>query len=250
MPENTTDWRIGVTNTSQVTLQEVPFQKFEPGSIRTVANIELSTLRELTIPIPNASALLLSGSNDAFVRAQEIWKLNELDVIQAPKVNFKTDNDAFRFLELKMHAILFAFTSIEAFANESIPDDYVYVRHQHSEVILEASFKKSTERHTSLEEKLEHILPNVFKVKSPKGTACWADYRKLKTVRDRLIHMKSEDRRYVHMQPKTLWRDITLMSAPHLLALNVISHFLRSAEHPPWWYAHHPFHEKTRSDPL
>src|SRR5207247_2481208 len=64
------------------------------------------------------------------------------------------------------------------------------------------------ERNVSTEEKLATILPELAKLKSPKGTKLWENFVKLKELRDATIHLKelnqyvrgAEDKQTVYYQ--------------------------------------------------
>ena len=62
------------------------------------------------------------------------------------------------------------------------------------------------ERYVSLDEKLNTVLPQIIGVSSPKGKAEWANYRRLKKIRDRIIHNKRVDRVPSKGKDETLWR--------------------------------------------
>ena len=146
----------------------------------------------------------------------------------------------FDYLEHMMSAIVLAFTAIEAFVNETIPEDYVYVRNRRSKVILEATDKEDIERFVPLDEKLATVLPEVFKCASPKGSRCWQQYQQLKEVRDRIVHMKTNDRKSSGPEVETVWKAILLSPAPHRLAKPVMDHFVRVMPNKPGWHKHSP----------
>ena len=68
-----------------------------------------------------------------------------------------------------MASIIFAYTAIEAFANEEIPEDYIYKAETRSSEILIAYQKDSIERRISLDEKLGSILPKTKNLPTPKN---------------------------------------------------------------------------------
>lgn len=134
-----------------------------------------------------------------------------------------------------IQSIVLAFTAIEAFANETIPSDYIYGRHHRSEIILQAVGKTEIERRITIDEKLCEVLPDVLKCKSPKGSSCWQAYKKLRETRDRIIHMKTEDRRSSGPEIETIWKAIVTSPAPHRAAKSLIEHFGKSMEVMPKW---------------
>ncbi|WP_395400554.1 hypothetical protein ACHMW6_24070 [Pseudoduganella sp. UC29_106] len=118
-----------------------------------------------------------------------------------------------------------------------MPDDFIYARHKNSEVVLEASNKGTIERYSSTDEKLTVILPEVLGCKSPKGTHCWQNYKQLKESRDRIIHMKTLDRKSSGPEIDTVWKAIVLTPAPHLAAKAMIDHFIKSMNIKPQWHS-------------
>jgi hypothetical protein len=237
------DWRTGTTAAiSQDWVSPWTGTKAPKGSHLTVVSIvELSPLRNLTIEIPNATALMLNASARAFSEAQHLRRNSGVDDTSRRETSFDSDGAAFDFLEQVIAAVLLGYTSLEAFANESVPDDYVYARHDRSSLVLEASGKETIERYVSLDEKLTKVLPDIFGSKSPKGRSCWPEYRALKSLRDRLIHMKTKDRRSPHGASKTLWQVVVKTPAPHLAVTSVLHHFLKSSPTAPGWYKQLPF---------
>ena len=138
--------------------------------------------------IPNATALFLNVAkkhyNEAFDVIQQVSSTSTLNTLN--------DDDSFAFLENIMASIVFSYTSLEAFANEEIPDSFVYTKKVRGKKI---KYNKSKiERYLSLGEKFEKILPLICKVSSPKGSKIWDDFLILEKLRHRIIHMKSIDR--------------------------------------------------------
>jgi len=204
--------------------------------ITKVSVIQLTKKKLLTIPIPNATASMLNSSSRAFESARTLRVSCEIDKSLKKEVSFSSEVDALDYIERMIESIVLAYSAIEAFANESIPNDFVYARHKNSEVLLEASSKEMIERHVSTDEKLTAVLPEVLGCKSPKGTHCWQNYRQLKDARDRIIHMKTEDRKSSGPDIDTIWKAIVLTPAPHLSAKAVIDHFVKSMTNKPQWH--------------
>ena len=93
--------------------------------------------------------------------------------------------------------VIFAFTALEAYSNECIPDPFTWTtRRRKGGVEEEVTYdREGVERYVVLAEKLDAILPGVFTVKSVKGRAPWENFQKLRALRDRLIHLKMSTRR-------------------------------------------------------
>ena len=207
------------------------------GSQLTLHSItQLTKKKQLSVALPNATALCLSSSMRAWKEAQEIRKNSNIDSSIKEQVTFNSKAESFDYIERVMESIVMAFTALEAFVNENIPDDYEYHTHRKSEVILEVMDKKAIERWLSLDEKLSEVLPEAKSVDSPKGSKCWQGYKELKTTRDRIIHMKKEDRRSSGPDIPTLWHKLFKVNAPYIQAKEVIDYFVKKTGVPPRWH--------------
>lgn len=240
------DWRLHATRRlAEDWANPWSGQTVPKGTRLTVSSIiQLTKKKRLTIPLPNATALLLNSSAIAFAAARGLRESSGMDKSLQTDVSFLSDKEAFDYVERMIEAVVLAFTALEAFVNEAIPKDFVYARHARSEVVLEASSKPSIERHVPIDEKLTVVLPEVLKCVSPKGSRCWPGYKQLKETRDRLIHMKTEDRRSSGPEVDTVWKAVFLTPAPHLTAKAMIDHFAKAMQTKPAWHSRFP-HAKT-----
>ena len=208
------------------------------GSQITFRSItQLTKNKQLSIALPNATALCLSSSKRNWKEAQEIRKKSNIDKSIKEEVSFCTTTESFDYIERVMESIVMAFTALEAFVNENIPDDYEYQTHRKSKIILEVLDKKAIERWLSLDEKLSIVLPEAKSIDSPKGSKCWQGYRELKTARDRIIHMKKEDRRSSGPDIPTLWHKLFKINSPYIQAKEVIDYFVKKTEVQPRWHS-------------
>lgn len=239
---NDDDWRLHATaRLAEDWLNPWTGQTVPKGARVTVSSvIQLTKTKQLTIPLPNATALLLNASALAFAVAKEIRDANGLDRTIHSQVSFQSDKEAFDYVERMIEAIILGFTALEAFVNEIIPEDFVYARHFKSETILEAANKTSIERHIPIDEKLTSVLTDVLKCPSPKSSRCWANYKQLKETRDRVVHMKSQDRKSSLASVDTLWKAIFITPAPHLTIKAVIDHFVKTMQTKPGWHSRFP----------
>lgn len=240
------DWRLHATGRLAEDWVNPWFdQTVTKGSRLTVSSvIQLTKKKQLTIPLPNATALLLNASANAYAAAREIRDVNGIDRSLRPASSFQSDKDAFDYIERMIESIVLAFTALEAFVNEIIPESFVYARNVRSDVILEAANKSAIERYVPIDEKLTSVLPEVLHCKSPKGSRCWQPYKQLKDTRDRLVHMKSDDRKSSGPEVDTVWKAVFLCPAPHLIAKAVIDHFAKNMQSKPNWLTKFP-HAKT-----
>lgn len=211
--------------------------------LTVVSVIQLTKKKQLTLPIPNATASMLNASAIAYNNAKKLRAESEIDKTLKNDVTFRTEKDAIDYVERMIEAIILAFSAVEAFANESIPVDYIYKKHSKNAIEAENVNKQEIERYSSTDEKLSQILPSVFNCKSPKGSISWDGYKQLKRVRDRIIHMKTEDRKSSGAELDTIWKAIVLSPVPHLTAKAVIDHFVKHMPKKPNW--HERFLDKT-----
>lgn len=240
------DWRLHATaRLAEDWVSPWSGQLVPKDSRITVSSvIQLTKNKQLTIPLPNATALLLDSSANAFAAARVIRNSSNIDNHLLTQVSFHSDKDVFDYLERMIESIVLAFTALEAFVNESIPEDFVYVCHARSSIVLEATKKSSIERHVTIDEKLTSVLPEVLKCSSPKGSSSWQGYRQLKKTRDRLIHMKTDDRKSSGVEVETVWKALFITPAPHLTVKAIIDHFARKMPTKPGWLLRFP-HSKT-----
>jgi hypothetical protein len=106
----------------------------------------------------------------------------------------------FEYFEQFMVAVTFSFQSLEVFSNDVIfrhPTAKHIKKTRDGERDLTAD---EAEREFSTDHKLSRIVPTLLGRESPKGTALWERYRRLKAIRDTIIHLKSGDQ-YVRGRP-------------------------------------------------
>jgi hypothetical protein len=102
---------------------------------------------------------------------------------------------------------------------------------------METFSPREAERKLSTLEKIGTVLPDIFKVPSPKGKAVWQRFRDLQKVRNAVVHLKNQiimssetpDERYVlfHML------DSQIFQYPES-AYSIIEYFFQSRELPHW----------------
>ncbi len=169
-----------------------------------LATTEKLSQRHLSFGLPSAPALYLSLARAAHAKRVAI----DVDACfiehPSPQGTYPENHRLlFDFFETVMAEVIFSFTAIEAFANESIPPSFVYSWKNAKEVKQLA--RPDIERLVQLDEKLKRVLPEAYGIKSPAGTKIWQEFKTLKAVRDRLVHMKSVDRRASGPEHQTIW---------------------------------------------
>jgi hypothetical protein len=161
------------------------------GSIATTERLKK---RIVSFGLPSGPALFLHLAHHAYSKIRDIDPLSLFD--EHPQGIWPDNQKAlFDFLEELISHVVFSFTALEAFANEVIPDKFTYT------FVVERTGEKRTygkdeiERRINLDEKLGIVLPKVFALTSPKGGSLWENYKTIKKARDRVIHLKSVDKR-------------------------------------------------------
>ncbi len=87
--------------------------------------------------------------------------------------------------------VILSFTALEAFANAETPDRFRFT--EQTKKGRKTYSKSEIERRLSLDTKLNKVLPQALEVRSPAGIAIWQPYRRLVTLRNDLVHLKSKD---------------------------------------------------------
>ena len=194
--------------------------------------------------VPNTTAMFLNLSQELYEIAKNIFE--SLPIKRKHKVtqSLESGKEIFDYFERLFGSIVFAFTAIESFANEYIPDDYVYIRNEPNDS-KESLDKSEIERRVSLDEKISIILPDVFNIQFSKQKKVWHEYKKLENRRGRIIHMKSVDRKSSTKDKETIWN--VLITEPifngQKIAKDLIFYFIGNllSEKQPRWYRKYPY---------
>lgn len=236
------DWRYRVATTLAEDFKspytEILHKKGTPFSVTTFVK---HGDKSIIIGDPSAPALFLSQSNKAYQQAIGIHPFAS----QTPSLGGHDPSSmVYDYLELIMASIVFAYTAIEAFANEEIPEDFTYEMERSSSRILVAYEKESIERRVSLDEKLAIALPKAKGKPSPKGLKIWEDYVTLRRLRDRIVHLKSCDRDHSkndELYPDSIWTELLKPKQDNhpLAAKNMMLHFRDEAN--THWLKYCPF---------
>jgi hypothetical protein len=239
MSVNVQDWRLHAT--AELDKDQVIFGTFySKGTVvKQAANLKLPNKKTLLLHVPNATALFLSSSHRAYSEARALRKKNKLDSSLKPAVAFQLDDEDFVFLECMMSAIVAAYTAIEAFVNQSIPDDVVYQKVKAG--VAQPCSKAEIERCFTLKEKLSTVLPEALSLNKPVGHKCWNEFHRLEAMRDRLIHMKSADQNVMGDGKGTVWEDLFGFPEPVKLALPILTFLASQMVVQRRWLTHRPF---------
>ena len=152
---------------------------------------------------PNIEALLLDYSARLDDEAQVAWTALDRD-----QNAFAEDAALFEVLQQRMASAVFAFNGIESFANEVSSYAYYrgfqYEQTQASGLVAVLDLKAVQWLH--IEEKLSSVLPAYLKISSPKGTVLWQNFKRLKKIRSRIVHVKGVDRG--NSDDRWLWEEL------------------------------------------
>ncbi|CED57371.1 putative uncharacterized protein [Aliivibrio wodanis] len=179
------------------------FVKDGSGSmlIQELDTVKLNRSRKISYFVPNNIGMLISISSKASNRANKIFNQKfknssyELDVTKL--TGNKNDaisaisTDVYDYIEEIQSAIVFAYTALEAFANLSIPQDYVYQIKKNSKGISESYDKTAIERWLSLKTKIKSILPELYGTSVVDKHTWWGQFVTLEEYRNEIIHQKS-----------------------------------------------------------
>jgi hypothetical protein len=161
--------------------------------------------------LPSAPALFLSLAHRAFATYRDVDVSAYFN--SDPEGIWPDDHTPlFDFCEQYAAHVVFAFTALESFANEAIPQDYSYTstwgtkKGKPGHKVVYSGDEIA--RNVSLGEKLARVLPDALKVPTPKGLHIWRNYKSLKGWRDRIIHLKMADRQSSGPEVKTIWGDM------------------------------------------
>ena len=242
MDDDINDWRTqAIVKLAEDTLFSLNGQYLPKGTnLNLVSIIQLTKKKQLTITIPSATALMLNCSARSWIEASEIRHSNRIDISTKAEQTFYTTEASFDYIERVMEAVITAFIGLEAFVNETIPDEYQYEKKRRSKIIVESMNKSQIERHLGIEEKISEVLPKALSVISPKNTPCWSNFKELKKLRDRIVHMKANDRRSSGPELPTLWHKIFNAKCPHSQVLTVMDHFFKLTKNKPNWRSDFP----------
>lgn len=238
---DTADWRINtVTSLAEDWTSPWTGQTAPAGSLVKVSTIaRLNRKQTLTVSIPNASALFLNVARRAYAGAQLIRR-EHISVNTCDDNISLNDEMAFAYLEHMFEAVVCSHTAVEAFVNDMLPADRGYER-KNKQGLKEMLSKDEIERRASLTEKVATFLPEALSLKSPKGIhRAYSDLQALTKIRDRLIHMKSVDRKSSGPDVDTVWHKLLVCESPIDQAMSVIKYFSPSQNAGPRWLAAMP----------
>lgn len=158
---------------------------------------------EVNFGLPSSPALFLNVARRSYLQIKDIDLAQMFYKWQNARIPVN-HSKLFDYFELFVLHVVFSFTALEAFANEVIPQDFEYEvdSKKGGKTLLK---KLDIERNVNLDEKFHSILPKALGVRSPKGKKLWQDYKLLKRMRDRIIHLKTIDRSASGPERESVW---------------------------------------------
>tara|TARA_R110001583_G_scaffold126632_1_gene278272 strand:+ start:313 stop:1047 length:735 start_codon:yes stop_codon:yes gene_type:complete len=241
MSEPDNDWRMeGFSHLFEDWNNPWSGQLVPKGTQLTIISVaNLTKKKTISVNLPNATALLLNASERSWQEAKKIRIASKIDSSIKTTVAFESTKLSFDYLERVIESILLAFTALEAFINEHIPDDYIYVKKK-GDGSFNNMDKAQIERFLSIDEKLSIVLPTLMDIPTPKGKKQWDSFISLKRIRDRVVHMKAEDRRSSGPDIPTLWHELLRAASPYESAKAMCDFFIKHFEKAPRWYTEYP----------
>jgi hypothetical protein len=238
------DWRARVvTELTEDSLSpngEVIHSQGAPVSLTSFAKYDDT---EIPYIDPSATALFLNQSYESYRISLEIHPFRN----DWPPPSRKPSSVVYDYLESISSSIIYAYTALEVFTNNEIPEDYIYELEKEREsgvLFVEHYEKDEIERKFSLSDKLATILPDAYDINTPKGLSVWEGFFHLRRFRHRIIHMKSQDREPSsenRMYPESIWNDLLNPNQQNYpdIAKSMILHF--KDENSYHWLKYCPF---------
>lgn len=167
--------------------------------LQDLDHIEFSKSRKIDYFTPNNIAIMISISKKSLEEARSIFSSfianygYEMDItkLKSKKEDlFINSSKIYEYFECVQTALVFSYTTIEAFTNLSIPDNYEYSL-TNNKNIIETYNKESIERWLPLKVKINDVLPDIYKTSKPNQQKWWSEFIKLENARNDIIHQKS-----------------------------------------------------------
>jgi len=191
------DKRIMKPITYQLSFEE---EKVEGSMVSQIVDEVQIGKKKLEYFVPNNVGILLSiakKSNDEAKRYfKEHFESNQNEVSEVDKIELfkRRSTEVCNYIELIQTSIVFTYTTLEAFSNLSIPEEFFYIQKVKNKGIDERYDKEAIEKWINLTTKLNNILPDIYRTKKLQETNLWSYFIKLEKLRHEIIHQKSIDR--------------------------------------------------------
>lgn len=206
-----------------------------------VCPVEHDSKTHLRFNAPSVSALLLDHSHRLWLDSKNMLELfTEGEGTSERPRTVPEDGPLFELLERRMAAVVFAYTSIEAFANEVIEEAYVKQAYTYSVLHPKTGVVyvlEEIQRYMSLDEKLTGVLPEICNVKTIRGGALWQRYRALTKTRHFIIHPKLADTIQKAPDDEVLWKRLSDSKYRDYAkdAKDIMMHYASNGSHAARW---------------
>lgn len=154
--------------------------------------------KDLFMSKPNDVALFCNISQQNLIKAKAAYT-HLRSTLKSLHTNFPSEaqqKEIFDYFELVIQALIFSYTSLEAFANIIIPSNYEYI--VESNGIKTIYSKDGIENKFHLRDKFKLILKDILKTEDVKSESWWPKYIELENIRNEIIHTKEStaEKRY------------------------------------------------------
>lgn len=151
------------------------------------------------IPEPEPSLMFLKNAES---KVNDILKYKEEVFFSMKHRNIYKASDIFSlFFNLSFDCLINLFSSIEAFNNSVIPDNYT-IRHRRK-----FFDREKIQKFIGFQKKTEIIVPEIFKKSFIENKEKYDSIKKLKYLRDNLIHTKNQSNNW-QASYRSIYRDI------------------------------------------
>lgn len=109
-------------------------------------------------------------------------------------INSKMVYEMIQYAEL---SIIMGYTTIEAFVNYSIPDDYIF-QEKNNKGIIESYNRLAIERNLKLSVKIKKIISYIYEIEDISIQPFWSRFIELENIRNSIVHSKAEEKELFH----------------------------------------------------
>jgi hypothetical protein len=225
------DWRVQFTGT----------QKGTGNPVFITASGRWTNGDAIEFVMPSPDALLLNAAFLAYSRFIEYRKV--IVIPDSGKVVKNTVN-VFDCMQAYLECVVSSFTSIEISCNLHIQaSDKLEILEKRA---TETYQGEQIERWVHLDKKIEFVARKLG-AKIDKGATVWSDYKRLASMRDRVVHLKNTDRESHSPDDDRIWSFAFSRTPLHPcdVAIRVLNTLYANAEAPPWLKKANDIHNNT-----
>lgn len=172
-------------------------QKYE-FLMREIDTIIFNKQKELDYFAPNLVAIQISIANQSIKKAGRVYRRlsrnlkEKKDTKETLTANLiKRTQLVYKYIELAQTSIVFSFTAVETFLNQSIPDSYIYTEIESKKTIQYN--KEQIEKWIPWKTKIKKIIPEIYKIENIHNEPFWNNLIQLAEIRNDIIHQKTSN---------------------------------------------------------